>query len=228
MRRHISYANVTATLALFFALAGGTYAATQLPKNSVGSTQVKANALSGSDIKNNSIKGADVLESSLTQVPSAKKADSATSATTAGSAARATTADSATTAATAANANRLGGLDANTYKLRCPSGTRAKWGACLELDAHDPATPLTALDDCSNRGGRLPTWLELDWIRHQDDITWAQGAGFNQYELTGEALNPAAANRSVIAIDRTGQEYGGAMDDATALRYRCVLTRVNG
>jgi hypothetical protein len=158
----------------------------------------------------------------------ATTADSATKAIAADSAAKATTADSATTAATAANASRLGGLDANAYKLRCPSGTRAKWGACLELDAHDPATPLAALDDCSNRGGRLPTWLELDWIRRQDDITWAQGAGFNQYELTGEALNPAAANRSVIAIDRTGQEYGGAMDDATALRYRCVLTRVNG
>ena len=34
-RSQLTYANVVATLALFLALGGGAYAATQLPKNSV-------------------------------------------------------------------------------------------------------------------------------------------------------------------------------------------------
>jgi hypothetical protein len=42
----LTYANVVATLALFVALAGGTaFAATQLPKNSVGSKQIKKEAV---------------------------------------------------------------------------------------------------------------------------------------------------------------------------------------
>jgi hypothetical protein len=40
-----TYSNVVATLALFFALAGGAWAATQLPKESVGSTQLKNGAV---------------------------------------------------------------------------------------------------------------------------------------------------------------------------------------
>lgn len=43
LRARLTYANVTATLAIFLALAGGTaLAATRiLPKNSVGSKQIK-------------------------------------------------------------------------------------------------------------------------------------------------------------------------------------------
>lgn len=40
-----TYSNVVATLALFFALAGGAWAATQLPKESVGSTQLANGAV---------------------------------------------------------------------------------------------------------------------------------------------------------------------------------------
>ena len=35
MARHLSYANVMATIALFIALGGGAYALTTLPRNSV-------------------------------------------------------------------------------------------------------------------------------------------------------------------------------------------------
>jgi len=43
--KRLSYANVIATLALFVALGGGAYAATQLPKNSVGAKQLKSGAV---------------------------------------------------------------------------------------------------------------------------------------------------------------------------------------
>jgi hypothetical protein len=44
-RCHVTYANVTATLALFLSLAGGAYAATQLAANSVGTRQLRAGAV---------------------------------------------------------------------------------------------------------------------------------------------------------------------------------------
>jgi hypothetical protein len=42
---HLSYANVVATICLFMILGGGAYAATQLPKNSVGPKQLKKGAV---------------------------------------------------------------------------------------------------------------------------------------------------------------------------------------
>jgi hypothetical protein len=44
-RTHLSYANVMATVALFVALGGSSYAAFALPKNSVGSRQLKTHAV---------------------------------------------------------------------------------------------------------------------------------------------------------------------------------------
>jgi hypothetical protein len=113
--------NTIALLALFIALGGTTYAATALPKNSVGTKQLKknavtavkikkgavtntkigANAVTGAKVKDDSLTGADVLEASLGKVPSAANADHATTAT------------SATSASTAANASLLNGFAAN-------------------------------------------------------------------------------------------------------------------
>lgn len=77
--------NTLALLALFVALGGTTYAATALPKNSVGTKQLKKNAViapkikngavTTAKIKNDAVTGAQVLESSLAKVPSASNAD---------------------------------------------------------------------------------------------------------------------------------------------------------
>jgi hypothetical protein len=50
LRRHLTYANVAASLALFLALGGAAYAATQLPKNSVGTKQLRNGAVTASKI----------------------------------------------------------------------------------------------------------------------------------------------------------------------------------
>jgi hypothetical protein len=75
-----TYANVTATLALFVALGGGAYAATALPANSVGTKQLKNSAVVAAKIKKNTITGADINESTLAKVPSAQVADRAAAA----------------------------------------------------------------------------------------------------------------------------------------------------
>ena len=51
VRARLTYANVAATLALFVALGGSSYAALKLPPNSVGSEQVKPGSLRASDFK---------------------------------------------------------------------------------------------------------------------------------------------------------------------------------
>ncbi len=63
--RHFSYANVMASLALFIALGGISWAAVTLPSNSVGTTQLKKNAVTGAKLKRDAITGAKVRNGSL-------------------------------------------------------------------------------------------------------------------------------------------------------------------
>jgi hypothetical protein len=134
----LSYANIMATIAVFVVLGGGAYAATELPRNSVGAAQIKRsavtrskiarNAVVGSKVKDDSLTGADVAESTLGKVPQATAADNATHAASADSATHAAAADAATHAAaadtathaasadTAANSGKLGGVDAGGFR----------------------------------------------------------------------------------------------------------------
>jgi hypothetical protein len=50
IRRRVTYANVMATVAVFIALGGASYAATHLPKKSVGSAQLKSGAVTPSKL----------------------------------------------------------------------------------------------------------------------------------------------------------------------------------
>jgi hypothetical protein len=59
IRKQLTFANVVACLALFVALGGASYAATQLPKNSVGSLQIKKDAVTGAKVKDGSLRAAD-------------------------------------------------------------------------------------------------------------------------------------------------------------------------
>ena len=58
MRRHLTYANVMASTAVFIALGGGAYAAT-VPRNSVGAAQIKTNAVNSSKVKDRSLQARD-------------------------------------------------------------------------------------------------------------------------------------------------------------------------
>jgi hypothetical protein len=69
LRSGLTYANVTATIALFVALGGGAYAAVKLPSNSVGSDQLKANAVSSSKVKNGALLAKDFKSGELPSGP---------------------------------------------------------------------------------------------------------------------------------------------------------------
>lgn len=62
LRARLTYANVTASIALFLALGGISWAAATLPKNSVGSAQIKKNAVTGAKVKNGSLTKSDLAK----------------------------------------------------------------------------------------------------------------------------------------------------------------------
>ena len=60
IRNRLTYANVIATLALFVALGGSSYAALKLPRNSVGSQQIRTGAVASSEVKDRSLRLQDI------------------------------------------------------------------------------------------------------------------------------------------------------------------------
>lgn len=65
MTSRLTYANVMATVAVFLALGGTSYAVTALPRNSVGTPQLKKSAVTGVKVKNGSLTRADFAAGTL-------------------------------------------------------------------------------------------------------------------------------------------------------------------
>src|SRR5215216_1904068 len=55
IRSHLSYANVMATIAVFIALGGTSYAVSQLPRNSVGAKQIRSRAVGKSELARSAV-----------------------------------------------------------------------------------------------------------------------------------------------------------------------------
>ena len=68
-RNRLTYANVTATLALFLALGGGAYAAVNLPANSVGPVQLRDNAVTSRKVLDASLYARDFKRGQLPAGP---------------------------------------------------------------------------------------------------------------------------------------------------------------
>jgi hypothetical protein len=67
--RHLNYANVVATLALFIALGGSSYAVSR-----ISGSQLKNNSVAGKKLKHNTLGGKRIKESRLATVPRARNA----------------------------------------------------------------------------------------------------------------------------------------------------------
>ena len=65
MRSRLSYANVMSTLALFLALAGGTYAATHLKRNSVRSRNIVNGQVKNQDLANDAVTAAKIQDGQI-------------------------------------------------------------------------------------------------------------------------------------------------------------------
>jgi hypothetical protein len=234
----LTYANVVATLALFIALGGASYAAVKLPKNSVGTDQLRKNAVTGTKVADHSLTGHDLDIAKLGTVPAAAHATSADTATRAASAASADTATHATTADSAPIADNsvtsakitdgtLTGADIADGSLtaadlatgKCPPTTLLYEGACLETEPRAAAAWSDAEAACETLGGHLPSPEQLYGLRTQPGIT---------LNATGEWTGHYWTDSSTVYVELIGQTglnrkaiIGGQIP------YRCSRPPVN-
>jgi hypothetical protein len=147
LRARLSYANVTATVALFVALGGTSYAVLR-----VGSGEVVDNSLRSRDIRNDSLLSRDVRDWGLR----ARDLRSESLGT------RVVKESALGIVPRAGNADRLNGASAQELRLKCPPGTLSKAGVCIESTARDPDGFVGAVDQCSRAGRQLIAMAELD------------------------------------------------------------------
>jgi hypothetical protein len=224
LRRHLSYANVMASIAVFLAMGGVGYAASTISGNkivneSVAAKKLKKGTLTSTQVKANSLTGSVIDESSLGTVPSAQTATTATSANSATTAGSANTANSANTATTAGNANTLDGLSSEQLTVSCPAGTELFGGMCWDVDTRPADSWFVASVDCGNDGGRLPSLSELIAYAFQEGT---QLAGQN---WTGDVIDVSGGKETVLTSD----EFltSSSVSSPTNLDYRCLFYRVN-
>jgi hypothetical protein len=65
IRGRLTYSNVIATLALFIALGGTSYAVTSLPRNSVGQKQIRKNAVGAGELRSSSVRSSEISQRSI-------------------------------------------------------------------------------------------------------------------------------------------------------------------
>ena len=210
---------VVAGIALLAAMGGAVYAAGKinghsikvksLPGNrlavgSVPGNRLKLGAIQGTQLAPGSITGVQIDVSSLGQVPSAGRADTAQSAKDA---------ETALHAVDAENAKTVGGFQAG-----CETGTRYFAGACWQVSSSEAA--LNAPDaavSCASQGGELPDALSLAAFSQQQGITLANGDEWSNDIPSFTALNAY----SVATVSASG-EIGTAASTSTK-KFRCVM-----
>jgi len=204
VRAHLTYANVMVTLLAFVVLGGVAYAATALPKNSVGTKQlkknavtaakIKAGAVNGAKVKDGSLTGADVNAATLGQVPSAQSAITAQTAQSAATAQNAEQAENADRVgnfppAAFAAAGRFrfesrpnGAVQQELYLL--PGGVRVLTSGNSNFNI--------AFDNTGSRTWRISTPTEQGPLGPGDEVV-AFPAGFSALILIQDTADPDEA-----------------------------------
>lgn len=198
IRKRCSYANVVATLALFVALGGSSYAALR-----IGSSAIVDNSVRGKDIRNRSITHRDVGRNSLggTNIKESRLG-------------------------TVRRASGLTSKGAAALRLKCPAGTKLAAGECFETATRPPSSYYSSLSSCgaTNLGNRrLPTHAELVAFFSAGNPGPAPGG-----ELTANAVEAQSGPepaRVLIAVDASG---GVAFAQASEFHaFRCVTNPSN-
>ena len=205
IRRRLTYANVTATIAVFLCLGGATaVAAGTLGKNSVGPRQLKARSVTTGKLANNAVNGAKVANGSLTG------ADIDVGALG--------TVPTAATAASAGNSDTVGG-----HAAACPPATTLIRGLCFDSTANPTApTQEAAADACATKGGWLPSPMDLYAVRGV--LNLGTGVGDEHQYTDAVYANTAGSDYSTVVVDGTGAITEQGTEEPS--RYTCVYPLV--
>jgi len=202
-RARLTYSNVVATLALFLALGGSSYAAL-----SITSKDVKNRSLKGGDLKKDTVTGKEIRESKLGRVPSATNAASADIAKSADSATTAGTAGTANVAGIAQDAQNLAGQGVGAFER----SSRVQFGRASASPAGTPNEQTlfswpemgvevrTSVDQCSGSGN--PSFA----------IRSTKGAGGGNLDFTD--AGSSAGTVAPGATERECSSNGNATVDA--------------
>lgn len=133
IRKHITYANVMSSIAVFLVLGGAAFAATVLPKNSVGTKQLVNNAVTTAKIKKEAVTGAKIKAGTITgdKIKAGAITGTSINLSTLGTVPSATKASHADSASNADDASKLGGQLPSAYQSRVQWATVKSDGTIL-------------------------------------------------------------------------------------------------
>ena len=238
LRRHLSYANVMATVAVFLAFGGVSYAAAtingkKIVNHSIGAGKLKNGTLTHSQVKKDSLTGSVIDEGSLGTVPRAKSAVSATSATSAETASQATeakyateaesaetaeNAETAKSAESAEDAETLEGMSAGQLQVSCQTGTELFGGMCWDEEERAAHGWIQASVECGEADGRLPSLSELvAYVLQPEEQFSGPSWTSDVISVDGFGEPPRHPQRGATAISPASGSFG----------YRCLFYRAN-
>jgi hypothetical protein len=196
VKEHLTYSNVISTICLFILLGGVSWAATSLPKNSVGSPQIRNGQVRSQDVRNNSLTSADIRESTLRlpQGPRGAKGERGIQGMTGPTGPVGPT-----------------GSDGATG----PSGATGPTGQAGTTGATGPAAP--GLMVGSSGGAQLPgmSYLPASGVGNYADLTTAESVA--PADMVASALT---VSKSVATLDSRIYQL---MDDGTPT-LTCIVT----
>jgi hypothetical protein len=210
LRRRISYANVLATLAMFVALGGTSYAVLHISSddvtdNSLRSIDIRNNTVRSRDVTNHTLRARDVRrnslgsgaikEAALSPVPRALRAD------------------------------RLGDATAHDLQVRCPENTIAMVGACIEIQARAPIGFFGALSACDQAHRSLVTMPQLDRFAQSHSLASSEWTS-SVYRNPGNGPNPFDELETVLLADGGSPAYSRVYLDVQH-RFRCAALPSN-
>jgi hypothetical protein len=205
LKRHMTYANVMSSLAVFLMLGGTAFAANRINGNrlenhSVSGIKLKVGSVSGSKLHRGSISNSKLRDSTIRGGSIAKNTltDREINRSKLGK------------VSSAVRADNVDGKSATQLLVSCPSGTIDLGAGCAENGTRGAGTGYAASEACVRAGGYLPTAAELVGADNAGRIKisgseWSSSWSYAAGDPTGAVVNAsgisAAANPASSAYE---------------------------
>lgn len=206
--KHLTYANVMSSLAIFMLLGGSAYAAgkisgSRLKDKSVSGKKLKVGSVSNSKLRTNAVTNSKIQAASVqgSRLAANTLTDREINMSKLGKISKAATADSAT------NAGKVDSKDASQLTVRCPSGTVDLGSACSESGPRAAVSGYAAAQSCSTAGGYLPSAADLVGADRANKITVSSGEWSSDWNGTAATLVSGTVVGGTASVDSGTQPY---------------------